>query len=161
HWMADARFDYVFYGEPEAIVAQALSTPDPASVPGVIDVKHYNPSAPTNPYDIASTADYRKWRKVTDLRALPRAAWHLVELGRYAATGRTSDIGINVPTSRGCFMPCTMCAYNLLEGREMRFRSAEDTVDELAFLNRTYGIRHFRFRDANFSGNRAHLQAVA
>ena len=161
HWMSEARFDYVFYGEPEAIIGEALAAVDPALVRGVIDVGTYDCASGADLFDIASTADYRNWRKVTDLSQLPRAAWHLLQLERYTETGRTSDLALEVPASRGCFMPCTMCAYNLLEGRLLRFRKPEDVLDEIEYLYRTYGICQIRFRDPNFSANREHLRAIA
>jgi anaerobic magnesium-protoporphyrin IX monomethyl ester cyclase len=160
HWIADARFDYILYGEPEAIIGEALAAPDPIAVAGVIDVASHVQPADTDLFSINSAAEYRKWRKVADLRLLPQAAWHLLELSRYASSGRASDVAISVPASRGCFMPCTMCAYNLLEGREMRFRTAEEVLDEIEFLYHTYGIRQIRFRDPNFSANRPLLQAI-
>jgi radical SAM superfamily enzyme YgiQ (UPF0313 family) len=161
HWISEAQFDYLFYGEPEAIIAEALSAEDPALVPGVIDVATYSVPESTDLFDIRSTAEYRKWRKVADLNQLPRAAWHLLELGRYASTGRLSDLAVSVPASRGCFMPCTMCAYSLLEGRQLRYREPEDVLDEIEYLYRTFGIRQIRFRDANFSANKDHLRAIA
>jgi radical SAM superfamily enzyme YgiQ (UPF0313 family) len=82
-------------------------------------------------------------------------------MGRYAPNGRINDLGVAVPASRGCFMPCTMCAYNLHEGRMMRFRSPEEVLDEIEYLYRTYGIWHIRFRDPNFSANKPHLRAIA
>jgi magnesium-protoporphyrin IX monomethyl ester (oxidative) cyclase len=161
HWIRDAQFDYLFYGEPEAIIREALTADDPAHAPGVIDVATYVLPPATDLFDISSTSDYRKWRKVDDLSQLPRAAWHLLELGRYATTGRLSDLAVSIPASRGCFMPCTMCAYSLLEGRQLRFREPADVLDEIEYLYRTFGIRQIRFRDANFSANKDHLRAIA
>jgi anaerobic magnesium-protoporphyrin IX monomethyl ester cyclase len=161
HWLRDARFDYLFYGEPEAIIAEAMAADDPAAVPGVMDVATQAPPDPDTLFDIASTADYRRWRKVNDISTLPRAAWHLLELGRYAPHGRVSDLALTIPASRGCFMPCTMCAYSLNEGRQMRFRTPDEVLDEIEHLYRTYGTRQIRFRDPNFSANKPHLQAIA
>jgi anaerobic magnesium-protoporphyrin IX monomethyl ester cyclase len=161
HWIGDARFDYLLYGEPEAIIAEAMDAEDAATVPGVIDVMQYVPAERVDLFDIASTADYRRWRKVNDISTLPRAAWHLLELGRYAPNGRVSDLALTIPASRGCFMPCTMCAYSLNEGRQMRFRTPAEVLDEIQYLHRTYGIRHIRFRDPNFSANKPQLQAIA
>jgi radical SAM superfamily enzyme YgiQ (UPF0313 family) len=161
HWLADARFDFVFYGEPESIIAEALDAQDPATVSGVIDVARHGDSPPVDLFDIRSAAIYRKWRKVRDLSGLPRAAWHLLQLPRYADTGCASDLAVSVPASRGCFMPCTMCAYSLPEGRLLRFREPADVLDEIEYLYRTFGIYQIRFRDANFSANKGHLRAIA
>jgi radical SAM superfamily enzyme YgiQ (UPF0313 family) len=53
-----------------------------------------------------------------------------------------------------------MCAYTLLEGGPLRKNSAQRVVDEIAYLQDTYGITHFRFRDANFSYDRRLLKAI-
>jgi len=161
HWFGDARFDYLFYGEPEAIIAEAMDAADPATVAGVIDIATHTPPAKPGLYDPASNMLHHDWRKVRDISALPRAAWHLLELGRYAPNGRVADLAVSIPASRGCFMPCTMCAYNLHEGRSMRFRTPEEVLDEIEYLYQTFGIRHIRFRDPNFSANKPHLQAIA
>lgn len=161
HWIGEATFDYIFYGEPEAIIAEALAADDPATVAGIIDIATYVPQEKPGLYDPASNMLHRNWRKVQDISTLPRAAWHLLEMGRYAPGGRIQDLSISVPASRGCFMPCTMCAYNLHEGRSMRFRTPEEVLDEIEYLYRTYGLRHIRFRDPNFSANKPHLQAIA
>jgi radical SAM superfamily enzyme YgiQ (UPF0313 family) len=160
HWLGEAHFDYLFYGEPEAIVGDALSAADPAGVKGVIDLATYTPPD-IDLFDIRVTSTYRKWRKVDDLDALPRAAWHLLDLERYSRGGKLADLPLTVPASRGCFMPCTMCAYSLLEGRLLRFRDPAAVLDEIEYLHTTYGIRQIRFRDANFSANKAHLRAIA
>jgi len=161
HWFDQAKFDFLFYGEPEAIIGEALNAANAAEVAGVIDIATHVPPAKPGLYDMASNLLHNKWRKVTDISKLPRAAWHLLELGRYAPNGRVNDLAVSIPASRGCFMPCTMCAYNLNEGRMMRFRTPEEVLDEIEFLYRTYGIRHIRFRDPNFSANKPHLEAIA
>jgi radical SAM superfamily enzyme YgiQ (UPF0313 family) len=160
-WIGDANFDYLFFGEPEAIIAEAMEAEDPAAVPGVIDVATYVLIDPEKLFEISSTDDFRHWRKVNDISTLPRAAWHLLELERYASNGRLNDLALTIPASRGCFMPCTFCPYSLNEGRQMRFRTPEDVLDEIEYIHRTYGIRHIRFRDPNFSANKPHLQAIA
>jgi anaerobic magnesium-protoporphyrin IX monomethyl ester cyclase len=161
HWIDEARVDYLFYGEPEAIIADALAAADPATVSGVIAVKTYVPQEKPGLFEMSSTALYRNWRQMRDISKLPRAAWHLLEMGRYAPNGKVNELAISVPASRGCFMPCTMCPYNLHEGRSMRFRTPEEVLDEIEFLYRTYGIRHIRFRDPNFSANKPHLRTIA
>lgn len=161
HWIGEAKFDYIFYGEPEGIIGEALEADDPSTVAGVIDIAHYIPQDKPGLWDMSSSALYRQWRQVRDISKLPRAAWHLLEMGRYAPNGRINELAVSLPASRGCFMPCTMCAYNLHEGRSMRFRTPEEVLEEIEYLYRTYGIRHIRFRDPNFSANKPHLRTIA
>jgi radical SAM superfamily enzyme YgiQ (UPF0313 family) len=160
HWVSEAKFDYLFYGEPESIVQEAMRAGDPASVEGVVDVQNYVPVAEPDVFDESSVALFANWRKVSDLNALPQAAWHLIELYRYAPRGDIKQVGVNVEASRGCFMPCTMCPYNLIEGRGMRFRTPESVVDEIVYLHRTFGIHHMSFRDPNFAANKPQVRAI-
>ncbi len=161
HWIGEASFDYLFFGEPESIIEEAMAAEDPATVEGVISVAGYVDQDEPGLYDESSTSLYLKWRKVPDLNSLPRAAWHLVGLDRYAPGRSLSTLGLNVEASRGCFMPCTMCPYNLIEGRAMRFRTPESVLEEIEYLYRTFGIRHISFRDPNFAANKPQVRALA
>jgi len=56
-----------------------------------------------------------------------------------------------VVTSRGCPNRCQFCA--LFMGREVRFRSPENVVDEIEKLAKTYKITHFSFVDDCFNAS--------
>ena len=90
HWIGRASVDYVFFGEPEAFFDQVLVVGDPQSVPGVLSPATYVPLAGVDLYDEEkNTAAYARWVKVTDIGALPRPAWHLLDLSRYATSGQS------------------------------------------------------------------------
>ncbi len=54
-------------------------------------------------------------------------------------------------TSRGCPADCTFCCSPAFWKRRVRFRSAENVVDEMEYLHRRYGIIYFSMRDDNFT----------
>jgi anaerobic magnesium-protoporphyrin IX monomethyl ester cyclase len=54
-------------------------------------------------------------------------------------------------TSRGCPADCTFCCSPAFWKRRVRFRSAENIVDEMEYLHRRYGIIYFSIRDDNFT----------
>jgi magnesium-protoporphyrin IX monomethyl ester (oxidative) cyclase len=162
HWVQAAHVDFVFYGEPEAFFELVLAAPEPAKVEGVVDPQTFRPLTGDELYDEAKVAARREsWVRVSDLSRLPRPAWHLLDLARYAPNGRIEELGVFVQASRGCPIGCTMCPYALLEGTTWRNNDIERVVAELLYLNRTYGIYRVRFRDPNFGFSRKYARALA
>jgi anaerobic magnesium-protoporphyrin IX monomethyl ester cyclase len=159
HWIAQCSVDFLVYGEPEAILPGVFAAADWRQADGIIAIAGYQPDG-LDPFDPRTATDYARWIKTKDLGAIERPAWHLVPMERYTWSGKTSDaVGI-VQASRGCPIACNMCAYTMLEGGPLRKSDATRVVDEIAYLQETYGITHFRFRDANFSYDRRLLKAI-
>lgn len=162
HWIRRTRADYVLFGEPEAFFADVLTASDPLAVRGVLDPRTYQPLEGDAVYDEAKvTARNAGWIQVKDLDALPRPAWHLLDLPRYAANGAVTEVGVYFQASRGCPIACTMCPYALLEGTAWRSHSVDRVVDDIEDLNKTYGIYRMRFRDANFGFSRKYARELA
>jgi len=84
-----------------------------------------------------------------DLDALPYPAWHL-----YAKPGHK----LPVLSSRGCPYSCNFCMRVL--GKVVRYRSAENVVDEIEHLIDTYGIDYIGFPDETFTLNKKRLHEV-
>ena len=57
----------------------------------------------------------------------------------------------NLQSRRGCHMRCIYCSSPTVEGREMRLRAASAVADEMASLERDYGIGTAAFVDSLFS----------
>jgi anaerobic magnesium-protoporphyrin IX monomethyl ester cyclase len=162
HWIRGCHVDYVLYGEPEGYLHQVLTAIDPVSVPGVIDPSRYVRLEGDDLYDREKNeARQAAWVKVADLSSLPRPAWHLLDMRRYADSGRPEEVGVHVQASRGCPIGCTMCPYVLLEGKPWRKNEVDRVVDEIEYLNQAFGIYRVRFRDPNFGFNRVYARALA
>ena len=54
-------------------------------------------------------------------------------------------------TSRGCVYWCDFCTAVRMFGRHYRMRSPKNVVDELEYLQKTYGARQFTFYDDAFT----------
>lgn len=57
----------------------------------------------------------------------------------------------NIQTKRGCRFKCTYCSYPSIEGNEIRYRSANNVVDEIVHIQKTYDIHEFDFVDSVFN----------
>jgi radical SAM superfamily enzyme YgiQ (UPF0313 family) len=60
-------------------------------------------------------------------------------------------------SGRGCPYDCCFCDVTAQQGKRYRLRSAENIVDELTWLNRTFGVKTFSFRDPSVVCNRRRL----
>ncbi|UCE59383.1 MAG: cobalamin-dependent protein [Phycisphaerales bacterium] len=87
---------------------------------------------------------------IKDLDSLPMPAYDLVPMKKYFPTiGAYRRLpAINMLMTRGCPGKCTFC--NSAE-TTLRTRTADQVVDELAYLRQTYGIREIQFYDDTFT----------
>ncbi len=90
-----------------------------------------------------------------NLDALPRPAWHLLQLSKYKAFGG----GASVITSRGCPHRCLFCVGRKMIGARGRFRDPRKVVDEMEALSKA-GFRQIRIEDDLFTFHKARALAV-
>lgn len=84
---------------------------------------------------------------IEDLDSLPFPARHLWPMD---CLRKYEDI-LYLAASRGCVFWCEFCATVRMHGRKFRMRSPRNIVDELEFLNKTYGVKKFTFCDDAFT----------
>ena len=60
-------------------------------------------------------------------------------------------------TSRGCPYKCTYCQASLISGKRMRYRPVSLVVEEIRYLQRTFGVKEFQIIDDNFTLNRKYV----
>lgn len=162
HWITETKADVLLYGEPEAIVG-AMFTAQGSTwkrQKGVIVPNGFIPLKGEALYDRSIQNRFHEWVLNDNLTATPYPAYHLLPLERYSPTGKTEDCEVYVTTSRGCPIGCTMCPYMLHEGRPIRSSAANRVLDEMEWLNKTWGIYKWRFRDPNFGFDRKHAKEV-
>jgi anaerobic magnesium-protoporphyrin IX monomethyl ester cyclase len=152
--LEDPNCDYVISGESEESLVDFLEVLQGRktfeSVDGLGWVKE-NTDYVINP----------KLKWIEDLDSLPFPAYHLIGLEQYF--GLESSHGIRhekeyapIVTSRGCPAKCTFCSANKMFGYKFRTRSAQNVLDELWFLKKTYGIKEIMFEDDNVTASRKH-----
>lgn len=124
--------DYIVRGEGEVTLVELLdcinSSGDPATVDGLAiwrnDEVVVTPKAPY----------------IHDLDSLP-TAWDLVEWPIYSYRAKNNARLAIISTSRGCKSQCSFCSQQLFWAQSWRARSAENVVDEIEMLSRTYGVQ--------------------
>ncbi|GAB4306585.1 MAG: radical SAM protein [Methanobacteriaceae archaeon] len=87
---------------------------------------------------------------IEDVDSLPFPARHLLPMDMYKV------LNIKLPTGtlisgRGCPFNCSFCASSAMHGRKMRFRSAENIVDEIEHLINDYDAEMIAFMDDTFT----------
>ena len=126
------QVDAMIVGEPEdAIVALATGDrPDFSSVPSVTWRRGNDvvPNTAKGTFSGFATA--------------PAPAWDLLDLKNYRLPMVNSPYLI-VETSRGCPYACDFCVAPIHQGHKFRERSAAALVDEIAWAQRTFGVRYF------------------
>lgn len=54
-------------------------------------------------------------------------------------------------TSRGCPYPCTFCSAGTLSGKKIRYRTVENVIEEIKYLQKDFGVKEIHIEDDNFS----------
>ena len=93
----------------------------------------------------------REWMR--DLDALPFPARNLVDFDVYVphAHNRRGRRATTAITSRGCPYQCIFCASHIVLGYPFRSHSPEYIVDEIEYLNKTWGVDQIVFNDDVFT----------
>ncbi len=92
---------------------------------------------------------------IKNLDELPIPAYHLLPMDIYKAYAAL-DIGrkfSTMITSRGCTAQCSFCTSVQMNQYKWRQRSQKIVVDEIEYLNKTFGISHIYFQDDEFTVN--------
>ena len=93
---------------------------------------------------------------IEDLDSLPFPARHLWPMDRL----REYEDVLYLTTSRGCVYWCEFCTTVRMHGRKYRMRSPTNVVDELEYLNKTYGMKKFTFCDDAFTVDQPRTEAL-
>ena len=144
------ELDYAFRGEAEIglvrLFRRGIGARDMEASPrnGLTEVPglvfRENGAVRTNPAEM-----------VKDLDSLGMPAWELLHPERYQGQWISHGDYLPIMTSRGCPRGCTYCAGRAITGGALRYRSLEGVMEEITFLRRRFGVRHFSICDDNFT----------
>lgn len=86
---------------------------------------------------------------ISNLDAIPFPARHLLKMEKYFDVFSRDKHFTTMMATRGCPFNCTFCDRKNRMGRNWRFRSIANIVQEIKEVIKNYGIREFMFFDDN------------
>lgn len=152
--MEISQLDFVFSGESEIglpKLLQYIEAPDTIEIDSIEGLIHR--------CDGKIIKNKRGYIENPD--DVPFPSWDLINPTTYpvAPHGTFSKSLPIAPviTSRGCPFQCTYCGVRVNTGRKFRMRSIGNVIEEIKFLQRTYGIKEFHIEDDNFTLDKARV----
>ena len=143
-------------GEAEKTFDSFLSGDNPTQIPGLVYSKNG---------EIVSTGEAKKF---TQLDEIPFPAYGEMGLENYfkanqdgaVIRGKMTDKTVSIITSRGCPHFCNFCSIYQVWGRQWRFRSPKNVVDEIELLITKHGVQHILFEDDNMTINMTRFEHI-
>lgn len=135
--------DYILQGEGEMSLLELVialeNKTDPEFIKGIVFRKD-------NQIQVNA-----KREVLQDLDELPLPAWDLVDMENYHSVWQQSgqEFTLNIATTRGCPYKCNWCAKPIY-GNRYNAHSPEYIVNEIAYLQKLFGVRRFWMCDDIF-----------
>lgn len=93
-----------------------------------------------------------------DIDRYPMPAWDLIDINRYHCLTLLKPFATMV-TTRGCPWHCGYCSQ--VYSDKLRFRSPGLVVDEMEFLEKTYGVKEIVMFDETFTIGKKRMRTLA
>jgi anaerobic magnesium-protoporphyrin IX monomethyl ester cyclase len=107
--------------------------------------------------------DFQKRELVENLDSLPLPFYQGFDrfsFSRYAGLPLLPKPTAAIISSRGCVYNCAYCGSTAFWGRQWRYRSAANILNEIEWLRDVYHIRSIYFFDDNFTVNHQRVSAI-
>jgi len=91
-----------------------------------------------------------------DLNTLPFPAWGLINTGNYTLPF-SGEPFLLVTTSKGCLNACVFCPAKPFYGKRLRFRDYRIVAEEMAYVGKQFGVRHFLIWSESFTESREYV----
>jgi tRNA A37 methylthiotransferase MiaB len=144
--------DYVLCGEGEVafpLLLEAISAGIEPEITGVHSRTNIKRGL-TTPYELAKHVenldiDFTIYPKILDMDLYTR------KMSLFSLSKTTLEVNsFAMMASRGCPGRCTFCAAHTVHGRRPRWRSLENVLAEIRWLNTEYGVTKIYLMDDNF-----------
>jgi len=161
------EIDFVCKGEgeiPISTFADICHTGgNPELIDGIVGRNKLAEKQKNNDYQISSAP------LVYELDTIPFPAWDVINMEEYQNSGSSKhnrninidsieqDYVATIMTTRGCPFRCTFCASWTVHGREMRYRSNENVLEELTILTEKYNVNSVVPEDDLFTVKKARI----
>jgi len=153
--LTESGCDYVICGEGEKALLELLDNNfDNANIRGVYTLKELS----------SEKTPFEKAEPVQKLDDLPFPDWEQMQPGSYPVAPhgtfiKDHPVGI-ITSSRGCPYSCKFCSSPNFYDHKIRFRSAENVVEEIKLLADKYRVKEIHFEDDNLTLNRRHVTDI-
>lgn len=87
---------------------------------------------------------------IANLDELPFPAWQFIEPQNYRLP-ITREPYLLVNSGRGCPYPCNFCTAPVYNGKRVRSKSPQRTVDEMQWVHKNFGVNHIMFWSDGFT----------
>jgi radical SAM superfamily enzyme YgiQ (UPF0313 family) len=146
--LASPAVDFVFRGEGENGVPRLAAGESPESIPGL---SYKKDGLPVHNEPAVSQ---------TNLDDYPFPPYHMMPVGLYRPSlGNYKRLpAMGIVSSRGCPGKCVFCFSGSMGQGRVRYRSAENIVEEIELLHTGWNIKEFSFYDDNFTTSRKRVQ---
>lgn len=156
--IVDKNIDYVVRGEGEYMMIHLLDF-----LSGKKDIPHSNLAYRKD----GQIVILEKGPPIQDLDNLPLPAYHKIDFMKYANMETRHSVCKpeklpygRIITSRGCPMSCCFCQNEAIHGRQIRYRSPGNVLNEMRYLKDSFGIKSLLIDDANFTANRQRAKDI-
>jgi len=153
--LLDSKADFAICGEAEiAITALLKNNLINNNIKGVYSLD--NLSSPDLPVVKAEI--------VEDLDLVPFPDWESMPPDSYPEAphgffNRDYPVGI-IMTTRGCPYSCVFCCSPKFYEQRLRYRSAQNVIQEIKYLYENFKVREIHFFDDNFTFKREHAEQI-
>ena len=151
--LLETNADYAILGEGEISfyeLIEAISIgKDIDNMPGVLSLKT-NHFVSRNFIDNLDTLPFPDWQEM-DPRFYKKAP--------HGGLIKNFPVAPIIST-RGCPCECTFCASPKLWDRKIRFRSPENTVNEIEYLVNKFNVKEIHFEDDNLTLKKEHIAGI-
>lgn len=156
-----SEIDYIVLGEGEVTILKLLEhirkreCREIETIPGVACRRG----------ESVVVSENKNWNYIANIAEIPFPDRERFQMRKYLQVGDPHSHYRHKPytqiiTSRGCPLSCTYCSLKNHWGRQYRFRSPKDVVDEIEYLVNKFGIREIHFEDDNFTASRRRVLEI-
>jgi magnesium-protoporphyrin IX monomethyl ester (oxidative) cyclase len=159
--LTQTNVDFVVTGEPEITILELANTIENNETQDFKQVKGLS-FIENNQIIITAPRPF-----IENLDSMPFPARHLLPMKEFfeaakkiPISGNLKKPSIRMLTTRGCPYGCVFCSNHITMGRKWRARSAENVVEEIEQIVKTYGKHQIDFLDDNIAFNRERLVKI-
>lgn len=141
--MQNPNVDYTLRGEGEIAFPRFVREIAKSTLPNIKGIYSRDNYAPETQLEVCEM--------VKNLDDIPYPDWDLIDMDKYSGIPGITHVGAyghrsaTLFTSRGCPFRCTFCSAHTVRGRNKRYRSVENVIQEVNLLYEKYGINSLLF----------------